>query len=78
MACSGGGIEKFHAGWAMRIFGATKKAHYFTSISGLWAVSHCGGVGTATTYERNGSTHPYLYDPGDYPRCKRCERHLPD
>lgn len=70
---SGGPIEHFRKGWAKHIWRGDK-AHYWTRTSLLEVQSRCGIVITAEWTGPDGRRHPRLHGPGNFPRCKRCER----
>lgn len=69
----GGAIEYFRKGWAMDIWGATGRVHYWTRTNIMTVVSRCGIVKIAEWTGPDGRRHPRLHGGGDFPRCKRCE-----
>lgn len=51
--------------WAMVIFSEGDKTHYFGDVINAEAMSACGRVLKNVAY---------LFLPGNYPRCKACEK----
>lgn len=60
---SGGQIEGFREGWALNIMGG-ETAHYYRRNRFDIAAALCG----------KWSEVRWIYGPGNYPRCKTCER----
>lgn len=61
---SGGQIESFREGWAHNVMGNGDTAHYYRRNSFDNAVALCGKWVEAR----------WVYGPGNYPRCKTCQR----
>jgi hypothetical protein len=64
---SGGPIEGFTKGWAVRISFSSSVAHYYERDQLSWADAICGAAST-----RTGA----LRDLGSWKKCKRCEAAL--
>lgn len=61
---SGGQIENFRQGWARNIMSGGNSVHYYRRNNFENAVALCGKWIEAR----------WLYGPGNYPRCKTCQR----
>lgn len=64
MYASGGQIENFREGWAHNIMGSGHTAHYYKRNRFDNAVALCGKWVEVR----------WVYGPGNYPRCKSCQR----
>lgn len=62
---SGGQLQAFREGWAMPIMGESERAHHFVrSELEHMAIAACGTK----------SLVRFLYAPGNFPKCQRCQR----
>lgn len=64
---SGGQLVNFREGWAVRIIQWSSVAHYFVLGDYEHAYAKCGKVDASVAA---------LYGPGDFDRCRICERVL--